>query len=181
MKIGIIIALVLAVAGGGYLFYQNQSLEKQIADLKDEKAGVEIELAVLKNTDLAKENEILKSKLDSREKELSSEKKKVQGLESDLGVAKDKIQSLESKISKAKLNFAVLSAFNDWEYKSNGRHILDRDTSKIDSAIAALGDSQISNLWTSVKANFPRAKETGDFRYGEVTSTIHSRIDSLLK
>lgn len=165
----IIIIAVLGLGGTGYFF--------------EAKSKVETELAILKRTDLAKENASLKLKLKSFEEELSTEKEKNIEANLKMRTLEEAFKKLEARLSKLKLFFGVLSAFHDWEYDSShsGLHILDRSTSQIDSAISVLNDSPISNLWTTVKANFPRAKETGDFRYGEVLILIHSKISNLIQ
>lgn len=177
----LILGAFLGISGGAYFFVQKQSLENQVSILQGAKSKVETELAVLKSTDLAKENELLKVKSESMEKELTSERNKAQSLESNLGEAQDKVKSLESKISEAKPYFAVLGAFYDWEYKPSQFPLLDRNTSAIDSAIAALKDSQVSNLWSSIKANFQRDKQTGFSNYGEVLNLMNYKIADLLK
>lgn len=74
----------------------------------------------------------------------------------------------------------VLEAFQDWEYGPSALHVLDRNTARIDASIAALNDQEVSDLWSAVKANFARGKETGVFGYDQVIVLITARIRDLL-
>lgn len=148
-----IVAIVLII--GGYFFYQNQKLLA--------------ELSLLKSTNLVKEVTALKLKLKSAE---DSQNK--------LTIAEGKIKTLEATQKQARPYVNVLKAFDDWQRPANA-HLLDRDTSQIDSAISALGDSEVSDLWKEIKANFSNAKQTGDFRDNEVPVLITSKLVRLLK
>lgn len=74
----------------------------------------------------------------------------------------------------------VLEAFQDWEYGPSAVHVLDRSTAQVDASIAALNDQEVSDLWSAVKTNFARGKETGVFGYDKVIILITSRIRDLL-
>ena len=176
-----VVIAILGLGGTGYFFIQTQSLEKEIAVLKDAKSKVETELAVLKNTDLGKENELLKSKLKSAEDALVLEKRNHENARNQLTAAESKIKTLETAAKKAQSYVGVLSAFNDWQFAASPFPLADRDTRSIDNSIASLGDSQISNLWQEVKAGFPAAKQTGNFRFEEVIILITSKLADLLK
>ena len=179
----IVILITVAILGlgvAGYFFWQSQALENQIAKLKDEKTNIEKEFAALKATDLAKENETLRLKLKFVGENLATEEKKIQVLEKNLLVAESKTKTLETNLAKIKSYVAVLDAFNDWQYAPSSLSIGDRNTAKIDTAITALRDETISNLWRTIKANFPQARETGMFRYEEVILRVTSLIQNLL-
>ena len=105
-----------------------------------------------------------------------------QKLSTELTVLKntDPIKELAVLRVKSKLYVDVLKAFDDWQRPTN-LHLLDHDTSGIDKAISALGDSEVSDLWQEVKANFPRGKQTGDFRDNEVPVLVISKPGKLLK
>lgn len=155
LKVSLFSILVLVLAVAGYFFYQNQKLST--------------ELSFLKNTDLVKEVDALKLKLKSAE-----------GAQDKLTSAEGKIKTLETALKQARPYVNVLKAFDDWQRPANA-HLLDRDTSQIDSAISALGDEEVSDLWQEIKANFPRAKQTGDFRDNEVPVLVTSKLVRLLK
>ena len=176
----IIVVTVLGLCGAGYFFWQNQALENQTAKLKDEKANVEKEFAVFKATDLAKENETLRLKLKITEENLAIEKEKTKVFEKDISVAESKIRTLEANSTKIKSYVAVLDAFNDWQYSPSGLPIGDRNTAKIDATITALHDEAVSNLWRTIKANFPQAKQTGMFGYEQVILRVTSLIQNFL-
>ena len=180
LTIVLIIIAILGLGGAGYFFRQNQALENQIAKLKDEKANVEKEFAVFKATDLAKENEILTLKLQRAEKDITERNEKIAALQKDLAGVQSRIAMLEINLKKIKSYTAILVAFNHWQYDGSPYHILDRDTSKIDAAIAALGDSEISQLWNSIKPKFAAAKATGAFLYEQVIILVTSRIGTIL-
>ena len=105
-----------------------------------------------------------------------------QKLSTELTVLKntDPIKELAVLRVKSKLYVDVLKAFDDWQRPTN-LHLLDHDTSGIDKAISALGDSEVSDLWQEVKANFPRGKQTGDFRDNDVPLLVTSKLIKLLK
>ena len=168
ISVGIILAVVIiaGVVASGYFFYQNQKLST--------------ELNVLKNTDLAKEAATLKIKLKSVEDALVLEKRNLGNTKNQLTSAEGKIRTLESTIKQAKPHVDVLTAFDNWK-GSTGLHLLDRDTGQIDSAVSALGDSEVTSLWQEIKANFLRAKQTGDFRDNEVPALVTSKLAKLLK
>ena len=170
-----IIIAVAAFAGGGYLFHQNQALSNELTLVKNE-------LTTLKNTDLAKENEALKGKLKSTEEALTAEKSAHENTKNQLTTAEGRIETLETKLAKIKPYVDILAAFNAWQYDpTSGLHILDRDTSSIDGAVSRLGDSGVSNLWSQVKAGFPGAKQTGNFRHEEVITLVTSKLINLFK
>lgn len=75
---------------------------------------------------------------------------------------------------------AVLEAFQDWEYEPSALHVLDKSTAQIDASIAVLNDQEVSDLWSTAKANFARGKETGVFGYDQVIILITSRIRDLI-
>ena len=184
MKPLTVILVVIAILGlgvAGYFFWQNQVLENQTAKLKDEKANVEKEFAVFKATDLAKENETLRLKLKTTEENLATEKEKTQVFEKNLSIAEAKIKTFEANSAKIKSYVAVLDAFNDWQYAPSSLPIGDRNTAKIDATITALPDEAVSNLWRTIKANFPQAKETGVFGYEQVILRVTSLIQNLLR
>ena len=105
-----------------------------------------------------------------------------QKLSAELAVLKntDPAKELAVLRSKSKLYVDVLKAFDDWQRPANA-HLLDRNISGIDKAISALGDSEVSDLWQEVKANFPRGKQTGDFRDNDVPVLVTSKLIKLLK
>ena len=105
-----------------------------------------------------------------------------QKLLAELNVLKntDPVKELMVLRSKSKLYVDVLKAFDDWQRPTN-LHLLDHDTSSIDRTISALGDSEVSDLWQEVKANFPRGKQTGDFRDNDVPVLVTSKFTKLLK
>ena len=183
MKLFIIILIIIAflgLGGAGYFFWQNQALESKTAKLKDEKSNVEKEFAVFKVTDFAKENEILTLKLKAAEKDVSQRDEKIATIQKDLAGAQSRIAMLEVNLKKIKSYTAILVAFNHWQYDGSPYHILDRDTSKIDAAIATLGDSEISQLWNGIKPKFAAAKATGAFLYEQVIILVTSRIGTIL-
>lgn len=155
LKVSLILAFILVSAVAGYFFYQNQKLST--------------ELSFLKSADLVKEVDALKLKLKSAE-----------GAQDKLTLAEGKIKTLETALKQARPYVAVLKAFDNWQRPAND-HLLDRDTSQIDSAISALGDEEVSDLWREIKANFSRAKQTGDFRDNEVPVLVTSKLVRLLK
>lgn len=156
----------MALVVTGYFFYQNQKLSA--------------ELSILKNTDLAKEVATLKFKLRSVEDVLTLEKREHGDTKNQLTTAEGRVKTLEATIKQVRPYVNVLTAFDDWQ-RPTGLHILDRDTSQIDSAVSALGDNEVSDLWQEVKANFSRAKQTGDFRDNEVPVLITQKLARLLK
>ena len=105
-----------------------------------------------------------------------------QKLLAELNVLKntDPVKELMVLRSKSKLYVDVLKAFDDWQRPTN-LHLLDHDTSSIDRTISALGDSEVSDLWQEVKANFPRGKQTGDFRDNDVPVLVTFKLGKLLK
>ena len=105
-----------------------------------------------------------------------------QKISAELNVLKntDPVKELMVLRSKSKLYVDVLKAFDDWQRPTN-LHLLDHDTSSIDRTISALGDSEVSDLWQEVKANFPRGKQTGDFRDNDVPVLVTSKLIKLLK
>ena len=105
-----------------------------------------------------------------------------QKLSAELAVLKNTNMAKELVVlrSKAKLYVDVLKAFDDWQRPTN-LHLLDHDTSGIDKTISALGDSEVSDLWQEVKANFPRGKQNGDFRDNDVPVLVTSKLAKLLK
>lgn len=151
----LIIIIVIILAAAGYFFYQNQKLSTEIT--------------ILKNTDLAKEVSALTLKL-----------KLSEDAQNKLTIAEGRIKTLETVLKQAKPYVNVLTAFDNWQ-RPAGAHLLDRDTSKIDSAVSALGDSEVSDLWREVKANFSIAKQTGDFRDNEIPVLVTSKLVKLLK
>lgn len=152
----IIIIIILGIGGiGAYFFYQNQKLST--------------ELTVLKSTDLVKEIDALKLKLKSAEE-----------AQDKLTIAEGKVKTLETTLKQARPYVNVLKAFDDWQRPANA-HLLDRDTSQIDSAVSTLGDGEVSDLWQEIKANFPKAKQTGNFRDNEVPVLVTSKLVRLLK
>ena len=176
----IIVVAILGLGGAGYFFWQNQVLENQTVKLKDEKANVEKEFAVFRATDLAKENETPRLKLKNTEENLAAEKEKTKVLEKNLWTAESRTKTLEANSTKIKSYVAVLDAFNYWQYAPSGLPIGDRNTAKIDAAITALHDEIVSNLWRTIKANFPQAKQTGIFGYEQVIFRVTSLIQNLL-
>lgn len=151
----LVIIIVAALGIGGYFFWQNQKLST--------------ELSLLKSTNLVKEVDVLKLKL-----------KLAEGAQDKLTVAEGKIKTLETTLKQARPYVAVLKAFDDWQRPAD-LHLLDRDTSQIDSTISALGDSEVSNLWQEVKANFPQGKQNGNFRDNDVPVLVTSKLVRLLK
>ena len=176
----IIVIAVLGLGGAGYFFWQNQALENQTAKLKDENTNTEKEFAVFKATDFAKENETLRLKLKTTEANLTAEKEKTGILEKNLSAMESRTKTLEANSTRIKFYVAVLDAFNDWQYAPSGLPIGDRNTAKIDAAIIALHDEAVSNLWRTIKANFPQAKQTGMFGYEQVILHVTSLIQNLL-
>lgn len=162
----IAIITIILIGASGYFFWQNQKLSA--------------ELAVFKNTDLAKEAENLRLNLKSVEDTLALEKSYHEDTKNKLATADGKIKTLEITIKQTKPYIGVLKAFDNWQRPSNF-HILDRDTSQIDSAISILGDRDVSDLWQEVKANFSSAKQTGDFRDNDVPVLVTSKLVKLLK
>ncbi|MBI2626693.1 MAG: hypothetical protein HYW77_00405 [Parcubacteria group bacterium] len=161
-----LVVITMALVVTGYFFYQNQKLSA--------------ELSILKNTDLAKEVATLKFKLRSVEDVLTLEKREHGDTKNQLTTAEGRVKTLEATIKQVRPYVNVLTAFDDWQ-RPTGLHILDRDTSQIDSAVSALGDNEVSDLWQEVKANFSRAKQTGDFRDNEVPVLITQKLARLLK
>ena len=175
-----ILIAVLGLGGASYFLWQNQALENQTAKLKDERTNIEKEFAVFKATDLAKENETLRLKLKTTEENLATEKEKTQVFEKNLSIAEAKIKTFEANSAKVKSYMAVLDAFNDWQYAPSGLPIGDRNTAKIDATITALHDEAVSNLWRTIKDNFPQAKQTGMFGYEQVILRVTFLVQSLL-
>lgn len=156
----------VAVVLAGLLFVRNTQLQKQ--------------LFILENADLAQENKLLQVKLDTAEKDGAEAVMRQRTLEQQLAERDSRIQVLGATAGKIRLYLTALEAFNDWRYGPSGLHIADRDTSRIDAAIEALDEPAIADLWSTVKAGFPQAKETGALRYDEVILLLTSRIRTLL-
>ena len=161
-----IIIAAIGLGGTGYFFTQARSIKT--------------ELALLKSTDLAKENDVLNLKLKLMEDTLALEKRNHENTKNQLTTSEDRVKTSETIAKKAKSYIDVSVAFNDWQ-RPTGLHILDRDTSRIDSVIPILGDNDVSKLWQEVKANFLVAKQTGDFRDNDVPVLINSKLVKLLK
>lgn len=157
----------VGVVLAGLLFARNTQLQKR--------------LFILENTDLAKENELLLVKLDTAEKGVAEAGARQRTLEQQLAESDHRIQILEANVGKIGSYLAALEAFNDWQYGPSGLRVTDRDTSRIDAAIAALNEPAIATLWGTVKAGFPQAEKTGAFRYDEVIALVTARIGRLLQ
>ncbi|TSC78955.1 MAG: hypothetical protein G01um101429_631 [Parcubacteria group bacterium Gr01-1014_29] len=173
MKNIVIAAIFIILAGvGGYFFYQNQSLEKQIADLKDEKAGVEKELAVLKNSDLAKDLELTQLKLKTSEKDLSESKKEVARLGS-------RVTTLETGLNKIRPYLNAIEAVQKVVLGDTG--ITKGLVANADPKVSALKDQEISGHWQKAKDNIDWEVMGWQQRYfGDTISTIILRILNIL-
>lgn len=171
-KIVIIIFLALVLAGGSYFFYQNQSLEKQIETLKDEKAEVEKELAVLKNSDLAKDLELTQLKLKTSENNLSESKKEVARLGS-------RVKTLETGLSKIRPYLSAIDAVQIVVLGELG--VTKGLVASADPKVAALQDAEISSSWQEAKQNinFEQMSWQQQF-FGNTISTIILRILNIL-
>lgn len=145
----VILILVLVLSGVGYFYYQNQLLTDEsadlqskievkgieIANLRDEKAGVERELAVWKATDFDKEAKLLRLKLDAVEKGLAAAGKKA---------------------AKLKMNFIKMKPYSDTLAAVDfffGRPMTNSNLNNIDVKIDILNDSQINAQWKEARAD----------------------------
>lgn len=139
----------LAIGGGGFFVYQNQSLanensdlqnaiearETETAKLKNEKSGIEQELAVWKATDLDKESELLRLKLKNAERDLIAEEKKA--------------AKLQMNLNKMKPYANALAAVD----RFFGRPMTNANLNNIDVSIGALHEGLIINQWIQAKAD----------------------------
>lgn len=173
MKNFFIAAICIILAGaGGYFFYQNQILEKQIADLKDEKAGVEKEFAVLKNSDLAKDLELTQLKLKTSEKDLSESKKEVARLGS-------RVKTLETGLNKMRPYLNAIEAIQKVVLGDTG--ITKSLVANADPKVSTLNDQEISGHWQKAKDNIDWERMGWQQQFfGDTISTIILRILDLL-
>jgi len=167
------IAVIIILVGiGGYFFYQNQSLEKQIATIGGEKVGVEKELAVLKNSDLAKDLELTRLGLKTSEKDLSDSQKEVSRLGS-------RVKTLETGLRNIKPYLSAIDAVQLVVLGTTGptRSVV----ANVDPKVAALNDSEVSIRWAEAKQNinFEQLSWQQNF-FGVTISTIISHILSIL-
>lgn len=144
----ILIAIIGVLIVGGLIFYifrQNSQLEavkKAQAALNEEKVQLEKDLIFYKNTDLAKEVEILKLKLDTKEKELADSKGQVSNLQA-------KVVRLETNAPKIKTRVEIIAAI---EKMFIGSGPTAAGVSSVDTKVASLGDSALSDAWEKAKS-----------------------------
>lgn len=145
--ITVILLAVLGLGGAGFLYVKNQSLTKnigelqsklkaretEIANLKDEKAGIEQELAVWKATDLDKEAELLRLKLKNAESALAAEEKKA--------------AKLKANLQKTKPYADAIAAVDNFF----GRPMTNANLNNINVKIEALHDNLITAEWLQAK------------------------------
>ena len=191
LTITFIIVALLGLAGTGVFFIKNQNLgeelsianeelstaEVTISGLEDQKTAVEKELIRFKSTDLAKEAELLQTKLDAAEKDLER-------TESDLTVSQSKVSDLETTIKTLKVNSTkinlYLDAINAIETML-ARSISASGISNVDSKIAPLNDTAVTNKWDEAKKDIDL--EGRGFVAAPISNTViemTSRIRNLL-
>lgn len=168
----------MGLIAAGIFFAQNSSLKKEAKTLQSEltktqKSLTEAEkkLIYYQNTDLAKEVEILKLKLATAEKDLAASVDQVSSLQK-------RVDTLEANSDKIQLHLEAINAINEMFFGSGPS---EKGVAQIDVKIAALKDSEITNLWQQAKAGIDTEKRSwGGDSIGRTLDKITSRVSDLL-
>lgn len=163
----------------GFFVFQNQRLwrdlnraQDELLKLAEEKQAVENALTTLESTDLAKEVELLTLKLATVEKERVAAGEETARLRA----AQDNLRVRLERIPRA---LGVLDAMQAMYFGSGPTAA---GIARIDGAASALGDAEITGLWTAAKATIDLEKRSwSGMLEGRVFSALLSQIREALR
>lgn len=176
-KITIVFILLAFLAGASYLFYQNQILEKQVADLKYEKAEVEKEFAVLKASDLAKEIEVLQLKLKTVEKDLADEKNALAKITREKSDIMAELRAVKSRSAQIKVRLDAIDALE----RMVGAGPNTQSVAAADARVSAIKETGVAGAWVIAKGDidFTRMSWNGN-TIADTVISITTSIRELL-